>query len=62
MAYITDGVNAYAFYFYEPGGMGFTSGRVLIGHMFGGQIYGLYDNAQGTRLLRPDEYLTLRSK
>jgi len=40
----------------------FDSVRVFIGHIYGGDIYGEYDNNDGTKLLRPDLNLVLDSK
>jgi len=62
VVYISDGGSAFAFYSYEKDGMLFDSVHVLIGHMYGGEIYGEYDSTDGTRLLRPDQNLLLDSK
>jgi len=65
VAYITAGdtfSNAFAFYSYAKNRMLFDSEVVFIGHINGGEIYGEYDNNDGTKLLRPDLYLELNSK
>jgi len=61
VAYITAGECAFAFYSYAKNRMLFDSVRVFIGHMYGGDIYGEYDNNDGTKLLRPDLNLVLDS-
>ena len=34
----------------------------FIGHIYGGEIYGEYNNADGTKLIRPDQYFDIDSK
>jgi len=59
VTYIAAKGNAFAFYSYAKNRMLLDNVRVLIGHMYDGDIYGEYDNNIGTRLLRPDLNLVL---
>ena len=61
LVYISAGESAFAFYSYANNRMLFDSVGVFIGHIYGGEIYGEYDNNDGTKLLRPDLNLVLDS-
>ena len=62
MAYVAAKGYAFAFYSYAKNMMLFDNVHALIGHMYGGDIYGEYDNNRGTRLLRPDLNIVLDSR
>lgn len=53
--YVTDGVRAFAFYFYKKDGMLFTDSQQFIGILADGNADGFKDSADGSFLRTPDK-------